>query len=458
MDLREEVLQWLATTNWQQTLKEYVELPSRSSLHKEVRITANYASKLLRSSGFNNVQLLETSYNPVVYGEINRSAGKTVLIYGHYDVQPEGNLEDWNTDPFKMLIKGDKAYGRGTADNKGQHLAHIFAMGFLIKKYPEVFDAVNVKIMLDGDEERGSISLPDVFQKHEKLLSANFVYVSDGPSLISNAPTIVGSVRGILAFEITIAHNSADLHSGNFGGVARSATRDLLALLETMVAPNGKVKIPNFYDMVVLPSKTEIEQLGQLKPVYERIVNERGIKPAPVYDNNSIQMLNQFLPTLNINGIQSGGVGKQRRTIIPSKAIASIDCRLVPKMEPEDIKSLMTKHVRDWAKKLNLSDAVDITFEGAMPPSVSSLNSKYTELIKKSAEVGFNTPSVLVPRLGGSLPTYLFPQYLKIPAYLVPYALPDENNHAPNENLDIPYFKSGVAMTVALVKNLAKEK
>ena len=455
MDLREEVLRWLNVINWQKDLKDYVEKPSRSAFKDEVSIVANHASTLLKKYGFENVQLLETEYNPVVFGEINRSSGTTVLIYGHFDVQPEGNLEDWLTDPFKMVIRGDKAFGRGTADNKGQHFAHLLAIGFLLEKYPEVFDNVNVKIILDGDEERGSISLPDVFKEHKSMLVAEFVYVSDGPSLVHTAPTIVGSVRGIIAFEVTVTHNKSDLHSGNFGGIARSATRDLLALIETMVTTEGKVKISGFYDPVIIPSGTESEQLKQLEPIYTRIISEHGIKRAPVYDNNSTQMLNQFLPTLNINGIQAGGVGKYRRTIIPNKATASIDCRLVPKMNPNAVKLLLMKHIENWAKENEIQNSVKVEFEATMAPVMNSLKSKYTKILKKSATTGFGSPPVLVPRLGGSLPTYLFPKYLKIPVFLVPYALPDENNHAPNENLDIPYFKSGVAMTVALLKNLA---
>lgn len=435
-------------------LIEYIGLPSRSSRKEEVLICGKQALKLLQSCGL-DVKSLKSKGNNVLYGEsIAGEDFPTILIYGHYDVQPEGDLSQWSSPPFQPEVRGNKLFGRGTADNKGQHFAHILALRYLRENNPDLFQRLNIKIILDGDEELGSYSLPEVIRENTELLSCDFIYVSDGPSLSTDRPTVVCSVRGILDFQLVVQHNQSDLHSGNFGGVARSAILDLMKLLNSMVAADGEVLIDGFYDRVNTPLQEELDALHQMDTTYEKIISEYKLTKAPSYRDMDNKSMNQLSPNFNINGIKSGGVGAKRRTIIPSEATASIDIRIVPDMSPERLKEIITRHVKQRSEDMGISDAVYLEFGHPMNPIYSSIQSKYMDLVKAATREGFGIDPMIVPRLGGSLPIYLFPKYLKSSVILVPLSHPDSRNHAPDENLDIPYFESGVVTMVSLLTRL----
>lgn len=456
--IREKVLNWLHSTNYMDELIDYIKLPSRSKFSEEVELCGLRSQELLRSCGL-EVQTFDTKGNKIIFGQsLSSEDDPSILIYGHYDVQPEGDVSLWDSEPFEAVVRGDKLYGRGTADNKGQHMAHIMALRYLREFHPQVFDKINIKFILDGDEELGSFTLPEIVESKKDLLSCDFIYISDGPSLTTNAPTIVGSVRGIIDFQIKVKHNSSDLHSGNFGGIARSATTDLINLLGTMVDERGKVLIDGFYDDVKTATIKEIKALEDLRGIYNDIITEYNITRAPIHSSKRNEELNQLYPTLNINGLQAGGVNDARRTIIPSEAIASIDCRLVHKQKPEKIKALIEKHVSSYAKDHNIVDAIKVDFGHSMDPVESSINSEYIDLVTEATTEGFGVPPKIVPRLGGSLPIYLFPKFLKSPVILVPLSHPDSRNHAPNENIDIPYMESGVATTVSLLLKMARTR
>ena len=452
-NMREEVLSWLDGQPYLQELIEYVNLPSRSHRPEEVQTASRFAMDLMARSGLRNIRAIPTEGNPVLFGEVGMGE-RSVLIYGHYDVQPEGDPALWNSPPFTAELRGDKLFGRGTADNKGQHYAHLLALRYLRENDPGVFEGVRVKFILDGDEERGSFTLPSVLSADPELFRADFVYASDGPSLVTDRPTIVGAVRGILDFQLVVRNSSTDLHSGNFGGIARSATRDLVALLESMVDPDGRVLIDGFYDDVDAPEEVEAGALGDIHPIVRRIIAERGITPAPVMDGLSHAFQNQLYPTLNINGLRAGGVYGERRTIIPTEAVVSVDCRLVPSMDPERVMRVIRAHVDSWSRDRGVR--VEIDFGSPMKPTRSSLLSEWKDIVQHALTLGFGVEPVLVPRLGGSLPLQSFPEILGMDVVLVPYALPDENNHAPDENLDIPYFRSGVVSTAALIRSLSR--
>lgn len=456
--IREKVLNWLHSTNYMDELIDYIKLPSRSKFSEEVELCGLRSQELLRSCGL-EVQTFDTKGNKIIFGQsLSSEDDPSILIYGHYDVQSEGDVSLWDSEPFEAVVKGDKLYGRGTADNKGQHFAHIMALRYLREFHPQVFDKMNIKFILDGDEELGSFTLPEIVESKKDLLSCDFIYISDGPSLTTNAPTIVGSVRGIIDFQIKVKHNKSDLHSGNFGGVARSATTDLINLLGTMVDDKGKVLIDGFYDDVKIATIKEIKALEDLRGIYNDIIREYGITRAPIHSSKRNEELNQLYPTLNINGLKAGGVNDERRTIIPSEAIASIDCRLVHKQKPEKIKELIEKHVNSYANTHNIEGAIRVDFGHAMDPVESSINSEYIDLVTEATTEGFGVPPKIVPRLGGSLPIYLFPKFLKSPVILVPLSHPDSRNHAPNENIDIPYMEAGVATTVSLLLKMARTR
>ncbi len=449
--LRNKILEWMDTIDWQGELKEYVKIPSVSANREGIENAKEFAQELLKKGGL-KPQAIETSGNPVIIAN-NEGSGKSILIYGHYDVQPPGDLRLWQYPPFEPRISEGKLWGRGSADNKGQHYAHLLALRYLKEEMPEIHEGLNIKFILDGDEERGSFTMKNVLEKNRRKLESDLIIVSDGPALHMRRPTIVGSVRGILGFQITIDFGQ-DLHSGNFGGIGRSAVLEIVKLLNSMVEQNGRCKVEGFYDDVGEPSEIELEFLNDLEEIYKEIIQGRGIVAAPYIDGKDNKYLNQMYPTFNINGLQAGGVDENRRTIIPGIAKASVDCRLVPNMDSETIKGKIQNHVMNWAEENGITKYVKVKFEASMEPVQSSLISPHLEIIKQGLEEGFEKPAILVPRLGGSLPIYLFPKILGSPTFLVPYALPDENNHAPNENLDIEYFKNGVIASIMVMKNL----
>ncbi|OLS21776.1 MAG: Succinyl-diaminopimelate desuccinylase [Candidatus Heimdallarchaeota archaeon LC_2] len=455
--MRNQILNWLDEIDYLSELSDYIALPSRSRNQDETKIAGDFALRLLEKSGL-QTRRIPSSGNDVLFGHsLSDPKNPSVLLYGHYDVQPEGDIDLWNTPPFEATKIGDKLFGRGSADNKGQHYAHLMGLRYFKENYPEEFNKVNIKFILDGDEELGSFSLPAVVEQNKELLMADFVIVSDGPSLIETAPTIVGGVRGIVSFQIKIKHNKIDLHSGNFGGVGRSATFDALNLVRTMIDESGKVLIDGFYDDIEELSELEKTALKNLEPVYNKIISDRDITPAIRVNEYSHPFLNEAWPTLNINGLLAGGVKNERRTIIPSETYLSIDCRLVSNQNPEKISRLIKDHIIKWSKTNGIENAIEIDMEGTMAPSTSSLNSKFLNIIQEATRKGFGVEPVLVPRLGGSLPIQLFPRILDRPVFLIPYALADENNHSPNENLDLNYFKSGVITSVELMKLLASK-
>jgi len=343
-------------------------------------------------------------------------------------------------------------YGRGSGDNKGQHYAHLLALRYLRDKEPAVFNAINVKFVLDGDEEKGSPTMESFITENKERLKSDFVYLSDGPSTISTTASILGSARGIKGAEVTIEHNPVDLHSGNWGGVARSATRDLIALISDMVDPNGKVLIPGFYDAVLPPTPIEQAALDILDPIYDELIKQEKVEPAPLINPpEKYAFQNQKYPTMNVNGIRAGDVGEDYRTVIPKKAVASLDMRLVPKLSSQAVFELVEKFINDWATDKGIPNSVSITTESGMEPAPSSFGTEAFNLVTRACTGAFQNDPLKELSLGGSLPTFYFPEILKIPCVIVPYALPDEKNHAPNENLDIPYMENGVAATAALL-------
>jgi acetylornithine deacetylase/succinyl-diaminopimelate desuccinylase-like protein len=456
MSLRNEVLNWLTTIDYMTELKEYISYPSRSRMRDEVKISAGFSLKMFNHIGLDS-QLFETEGNPVVYGESIAGVDKpTILIYGHHDVQPEGDHDLWDTPPFEATLIGSKLYGRGSADNKGQHYAHILAIKYLKEKMPEILEKINIKFMLDGDEEIGSFSLPGFFEVNADRLKADFMYFSDGPNFIDKVPSICGGTRGMLTFQITVKHNPEDLHSGNFGGVGRSASLDLTKLLNSMVREDGKCLVQGFYDEVAPPTTKESEVIDKLDMVYEKIIDGQTLTRAPSIDGKSNAFMNELWPTFNINGLKTGNVGEKRRTVIPKEAIASIGCRLVPNQDPSDLQSKIKSHIMNWGADNGIKNAITIEFENTMKPIPSSINSPYIDLVVAAAREGFAEEPIVVNRLGASMETEVFPKFLNVEIFNVPYALVDENNHAPNENLDIPFFESGVCTTVALLAKLAE--
>ncbi len=433
-------------------LKQYVSCPSVASDSLATHKCAEFLVSVMKEAGISTT-LYETAGNPIVYGEIlseNENA-PTILFYGHYDVQPPEPLEEWISPPFEPQLREGRLYGRGAGDNKGQHLAHILA----VKAYQEIFGQlpVHVKFIMEGDEECGSKYLTPFVQEYRELLQADLVYISDGPLHESGVPLIVFGNRGVMNFSIEVETATTDHHSGNRGGVIPNAAWELLRLLQTMSDGRGKVTIDGFYDDVLKATDFEEELIASIPYDTQELAEVYGVKEIPFGRREFYERL-CFQPTFSINALGSGDA-QQVKNIIPAKAVAKLDIRLVANQDPDHVFSCIEKHI----KNQDVKGSVRVYKEGEdMLSSKTDARLPICSKVIDAVEKAFGKKPVTVPVAGGSLPNSVWTDVLKIPAISVPYANADENNHAPNENIHIECFLQGIVTTATVLHVLGEEK
>lgn len=427
-------------------LIDYVRRPSISAHGVGIAEVAAFLVDLLGGLGM-AVEAIPTAGWPMILAERNDAPGKpTVLIYGHYDVQPPDPLDAWVSPPFEPTVRDGRLYARGVGDNKGQHFANILGIEALLKVVGTL--PVNVKVLLEGEEEVGSPHIADFVRQHRDRLKADLVITSDGPVHESGKACIHFGVRGIISFELRARGAKRDLHSGNFGGIAPNPIWTLVHLLATMKNEQGIVTIDGFYDRVQPPTPLERQALDRLPIDVERVKTELGLKELdapldrPFYDRLSV------FPTLTINGLHGGYGGPGTKTVLPSEAFAKCDVRLVEAMTAEDTFAKIEAHVQKHAPD------VEFIRQGSMEPSKTPIESPFTDPIRQGVAAAHGQDPLLIPALGGSLPDYVFTKILGIPAFLVPYANADEANHAPNENLELWRFIAGIKTGAAMLTYL----
>ncbi|MBU8598302.1 deacylase [Shouchella clausii] len=424
------------------TLFKLLRQESISTQNKGMRECAALMRALMEEVGA-RTELFETEGHPILYGELlTDKHAPTLLIYGHYDVQPPDPLSEWETPPFEPTVRDGRIFARGAGDNKGQIVAQLLG----IKTYQEAFGAlpVNIKIVIEGEEEMGSIHLPDFVQSNKELLQADLVYTADGPSHDSGSPLVLLGVRGILSFEIELQNADFDNHSGNTGNIVPNPAWDLMELLQTMRSTDGRVLIEGFYDNI-RPASAEEEQLLATLPFEKDSVAQKIGYPHLDIDGKSYYRKLALEPTFNICGLKSGYLEDGIKTIIPSKASVKIDARLVVDQDPKDIFEKVTAHV-----KARRPDA-KLTFLGAMEPSRTPIETAIVQKALEGISACFNEDPLIQPSLGGSLPDYVWTKLLQAPSLLVPYANFDQRNHSPNENLAIRHFLNGIRCTAHVI-------
>jgi acetylornithine deacetylase/succinyl-diaminopimelate desuccinylase-like protein len=430
-------------------LKKIAAQPSISAQDIGVKECAKMISELMKKYGI-NTKIYETKTQPVIFGEIlskNKDA-VTILFYGHYDVQPEGSLEEWKTPPFEPTILNKRLYGRGTADNKGQFLAHILA----VKSFLEVERSlpVNIKFVLEGEEESGSSSLPDFVKEHRDILAAELVYTSDGGKHDSGAPVVYFGVRGLLNVEIFLETAKHDNHSGNKGGVISNAAWELVNLLSSMKDKKGKITINGFYDNIVPPSEYELSLLDNIPYDPENLARVFGVNEISIGRREFYKRLT-FEPTISINGLNSGYTGVGAKTIIPGSASVKMDIRLVNNQDPNDIFEKIKKHA------IKFNPNIKVISHGHMFPSRTSVDLPICRHIIIALEKTHEQKPILIPVMGGSLPDYVWTNILGLPSFIIPYANADEANHAPNENIGLDFYMKGIHTSAQLIYELSKE-
>ena len=427
---------------------ELVRQPSISTRNEGMEECARLLRGRMEEMGI-RTQIIPSGGPPYLFGEMESPGAQvTVLFYGHYDVQPPDPLELWKSPPFEPQVRQGKIFGRGSSDNKGQLWAimkGVEAVHRVKGKLP-----VNVKFLIDGEEEIGSPHLEEFIRKHQERLKATVGYVADAAMHPTGQPCLIFGRRGMLKVEIRIRMANRHLHSGLFGGVVPNAAWRMVQLLNTFIDRGKRILIKGFYDDVVPLSPLEKKVLKKI-PVDEKAVlidwglkaldKERGI---PFYQNI------MFRPTLNINGLESGYTGQGSQNIVPSTATAKIDIRLVSNQDPEGIYQKLLDHIH----RLKFDEA-EVERIVAIKPSKTPLNHPCAKPIERAITTGFGEPPVLIPVCGGTDPDYLFLEILGMPRFMIPFGNPDENSHAPNENLSIDCFIKGIRTVVASLYELA---
>lgn len=429
------------------TLFTLLRQPSISTLNIGVRECADLLLTIMQGSGI-DAKIMETKGHPVVYGEISDPKNtKTILFYGHYDVQPPEPLDLWESDPFVPTIRDGKVYGRGTGDNKGQLIAHVLAVKTLLEQNGSL--PVNVKFLYEGEEEKGSVNLASFVDEHKELLKADIAYTADGPMEGDGQPTVTLGNRGLLYVELNAFGANRDNHSGNKGNIAPDPAMTLLNLIRTMVTEEGEVLIDGFYDGIIQPTSEEKEHLKNI-PFFPE-------KTASVIGLDSLSMTNEeyytnlcFKPTFTIAGFLSGYTGEGTKTIIPGKAKVKLDMRLAPNQDPEAIYKAIEKHVNEFESRCQIT----VENLSAVKPSKTPLSHPLVQKVIESVEVAYDTPPVVLPALGGTGPMFVFTDILSIPSVTIPYANVDEDNHAPNENMGLKEFYWGIQASCSAILNL----
>lgn len=431
-------------------MMEYVSHPSISAQNVGIRDVANILVNHLTGLGMKS-QLVETDGHPFVLGRYDVDPGKpTVLLYGHYDVQPPEPLEEWLSPPFEPTIRDGRVYARGVGDNKGQHFAQLLA----IESHLAVNGTLpcNVVVLLEGEEEIGSPQIARFVKDHRDRLDVDLIVTSDGPLHESGLPTIVFGVRGMASFELRARTAKRDAHSGNFGGVMPNAIWKLVHLLSTMKDSDGRILIDGLTDPVVPPTNLERAAMENLPLDVEAIKADLGLSELDAPHDRPYWDRLMFHPTLTINGFHGGYGGPGSKTVLPCEAFVKCDVRLVEPLTPEYALEKVRAHVAAHAP-----DVEFIPLDG-MLPSKTPMDSPYAAPLREAIVKSRGCEPLVYPVVGGSLPDYVFTKILGKPAFVVPYANADEANHAPNENLEIVRFMDGIRTGAALLDRLGAMK
>ncbi|MEL7627043.1 MAG: dipeptidase [Anaerolineaceae bacterium] len=413
---------------------------------------AEYLSKTLAELGFERVEIFQTKMHPILFAEKRSSnpEAKTLLIYGHYDVQPVDPLDEWKSDPFQPEFRGENVYARGASDMKGQVMASILALESVVKtsELP-----INIKYLLEGEEEIGSPSLDKFIIDNADMLSCDMILNPDAGMVGMNQPTLVYGLRGMTYFEVRVDGPKADLHSGLWGGNVANPATVLSEIIAKLHNPDGSVAIPGFYDRVVPLTDDERKQIAANKTSDQAFLDITG-SPALYGEEDYTPLERQGArPTLDVNGFYSGFIGDGAKTIIPAYAKAKISCRLVPDQDPMEIYNL--------AKNYILSIAPDtvrtkIFLHSAGPAYLANDAPGAENLVEAFREV-WNAP-VTFKREGGSIPVAtVMLQELGVKSLLTGFGLPDDGIHSPNEHQHYPTWLKGIEALIRFYLSFGEE-
>ena len=440
-------------------LKALLRIPSVSTAPEhvgDVRKAAEFVADGLRQVGMENVRLIETSTaeregHPLVYGDWLKAPGKpTVLLYGHYDVQPAEPLDEWKSAPFEPEIRDGNIYARGAVDDKGQMWMHVKALESLMTAEGGL--PVNVRVIVEGEEEVGGEGIAAFVREHGDQLKADAALVSDTEMFAPELPTLCVGLRGMIYTELEVRGAATDLHSGMYGGAAPNAFVALAQMIAQLKRADGHIAIPGFYDGIEQPTKDELDAWRSL-PFDEEEYRKHEVGSTELTGEAGFSVLERTWsrPTMDVHGMPGGFIGAGAKTVIPAVAMAKISFRLVPGMKPEAIYAKYKAFVEEIAPK-GVTVAVRLIHTGE--PIVVSTDNEYVRAATAAMAEVFGKETVFI-RSGGSIPIVGdFVRELGIPTVMMGFGLPDDNLHAPNEKFHLANFHRGIESIVRFLEKV----
>jgi acetylornithine deacetylase/succinyl-diaminopimelate desuccinylase-like protein len=437
-------------------LVELLRIPSISTLPEhgpDLRRTADFLAERMVSMGLEHVEVISTPGHPIVYGDwLHAPGAPTVIVYGHYDVQPVDPLELWVKPPFDPRIEDGRVYARGSADDKGQvHLHLQAAEAWLAVRggFP-----INLRYLFEGEEEYGSESIEAWLATEGDRLTADLCVISDTDFFAGNVPQLTVGLRGIAYLQVDVRGPRQDLHSGHYGGAVRNPADALASILAALHDAEGRVAVPGFYDDVRPLSEAERAEGRRLPFDPAAFAAEMGVSDMPGEAGYSVIERIGARPTLDVNGLWGGFQGEGAKTIIPAEAHAKLSCRLVPDQDPERIADLVSRRIRDLAPS---GVEVNVSFIHGGRPVVTAIDGPAAIAASRSLEATFGT-APLFSREGGSIPVAALFARLGLPVVLLGFANPDAQAHAPNESLILANYEGGIRTVIRYWDELSRTR
>ena len=426
-----------------ESYKDFLRIPSISALPThaaDCRAAAEWLVEALTAGGLENAEAVDTGGHPIVYADwLHAPGAPTVLVYGHYDVQPVDPLDLWTSPPFEPVVVGDRILARGAADDKGQVHAHVMAASALLAARGAL--PINVKFVFEGEEESSSIHLDRWLESERERLAADVAIISDTGFFEGNRPAITLSLRGLMYAQVDVVGTEVDLHSGGYGGAVQNPANALAQIIAGLKGPDGRIRIPGFYDDVVPLSEADRAALASLPFDEGKYQADLGL-PALVGEVGFTTLERRAArPTLDVNGLWGGFQGEGSKTIIPAHAHAKVSCRLVAAQEPERIFEAFRAYVAEIAPP---GVTTTVQYLGGGLPSLTPIDHPATQAAARALEAAFGEAPVYI-REGGSIPVCAsFASILGLPVVLMGFTPPDDNAHAPNEWMDLRNYETSI--------------
>lgn len=441
---------------FRQQLRDLLRIPSVSTDPDRagaVREAAEWLADNMRRSGVENVTVMPTAGHPVVYGDWLHAGedAPTVLLYGHYDVQPAVTADGWDQDPFEPVERDGKLYARGSTDDKGQMFIHVKAVEALLQTEGKL--PVNVKFIVEGEEEIGSPNLGPFLVENREKLAADVCLISDTSILSEDQPSIIYALRGLVALEIEVTGPANDLHSGVFGGTIHNPLQALTEIVAKLHDDNGTITVPGFYDSVVPLSDQEREELKKTDATGDEWAQLAGAPRVWGESEFTIRERIGARPTLEVNGIIGGFTGQGIKTVLPSKALAKITCRLVADQDPNTIFEKIREHIQQIAPPTVTVEVRQL--KGSGYPALVDINTPAMQAAISAYEKGWGKAPVFT-REGGSIPIVSdFQRELELPVLLMGFGLNTDGAHGPNEHFTISMFHKGVDTIIHFLNEIS---